>query len=108
MMDLSDLHNHKRSMMLSMAQEEATKEDDEEGYPDTNRMMAALAAADAESVQVELVPDGRLMSNADSTLVTPKGEIPKNAKENSSRPGKALRIRTDSRPGSSKNVSIIH
>jgi hypothetical protein len=50
MMDLSDLHNHKRSMMLSMAQEEATKEDDEEGYPETNRMLAALAAADAESV----------------------------------------------------------
>ena len=62
---------------------------------------------EAESVQVELVPDGRLLSNADSTHVTPKGEIPKTAKDNS-RLGKALRIRTDSRPGSSKNVSIIH
>jgi hypothetical protein len=38
-------------------------------------MLAALAAADAESVQVELVPEGRLLSNADSTLITPKGEI---------------------------------
>ena len=70
-------------------------------------MLAALAAADAESVQVELVPEGKLVSNADSTLITPKGEIPQSAKDRS-RLGKALRIRTDSRPGSSKRGSIIH
>ena len=79
-----------------MAQQEATKEHDEQAYPEKNRILAALAAADMESVQVELVPDGRLMSIADSTLVTPK--------ENYSIPGKALWICADCRPGTSKNV----